>query len=81
MTRFHANDEVAVMPSGSTSAADVIRIERVAYVGKAFVRTSAHHLFAVSDGIEVDRHSHCIIVPVTAKHRAAWLAKVRKHRP
>ena len=81
MTRFHAKDEVAIMPRGSTAATEVIRIERVAYVGRAFIRTSDHHLFAVSDGSEVDLHSHRIIVPATAQHRVAWLEKTRKQQP
>jgi hypothetical protein len=77
MTRIRAQDEVAVMPRGAESPDDVIDISRVAFAGRAFIQTYDHLMYTAADGFEVDPRHERYIIPATARHRAAMLARLR----
>jgi len=68
---LNVGDEVAVMPIGGASPADVLKIDRVAHVGHVFIRTEDERMYAAVDGVDMGELGCLRIELVTEEHRAA----------
>lgn len=71
LSELVVNDEVAIMPNGSTRAADVVEVGRLTFVGCIYVQVSNGWLFSAMDGRGLNGSKGTYIVPATDEHRAA----------
>jgi hypothetical protein len=74
-----AGDEVAIMPFGSTSAADVLEIVKISYIRSYTVLLSNSRLYARTDGRGLVTNDY--IAPATDEHRLALASKTPPSGP
>jgi hypothetical protein len=68
-------DEVAIMPSATSPAGDVLGIARVVVVSAVYIQLDEGRMYATIGGKSLLTKPVTYIVPATDEHRAALAAK------
>jgi hypothetical protein len=70
-------DEVAILPSESSPAAEVMEIVTISYVGSVHIQLNDGRMYATIGGKSLGASQITYIVPATAEHRVALRPKAR----